>query len=291
MSDRIVLAGGSGLIGRKLSVLFKSKGYEVKILSRRSGENRIIWDAKTVGDWWKALEGAHTVINLTGESINQKFTEESKSTIRLSRIESTKAIHDAISKCDQKPFWINASAVGFYGTGGDQILDESAPHGKGFLGEVCEEWEQLPREHQAGIIRIGIVLDPEGGALKPLDTITRFFIGGAAGDGKQWMPWIHIDDLCEMIVWVAENRLAGPTNLCAPNPVTNAEFMEILRKVRNRPWSPPAPKFMLDLIGKTVGPDSSLILNSTRCVPKRALDLGYEFKFSELEIALKSLLG
>jgi uncharacterized protein len=291
MKHRIVLAGGSGFIGKKLSTLFKTKGYEVTILSRTSGENRLIWDAKTVGDWWSSLDGAHTVINLTGENINQKFTEESKAKIRSSRIDSTKAIHEAIEKCDQKPFWINASAIGFYGSGGDQILDESAPSGSGFLGEVCEEWEQLPRQHQAGIIRIGIVLHPEGGALKPLDMITKFFIGGAAGDGNQWMPWIHIDDLCEMIAWIAENRLAGPTNLCAPNPVTNAEFMETLRKVRNRPWSPPAPKFMLDLIGKTIGPDSSLVLNSTRCIPKRAIDQGYPFKFPNLEPALKDLLS
>lgn len=289
---KVVLAGGSGFIGKHLAQLFSSHGgYEVITLSRSTGPGKVQWDAKTVGDWWKELDGADAVINLTGETISQKFTPETKARIRSSRLDSTQAIHNAIQKCETKPFWINASAVGYYGSAGNTILDESSQPGTGFLADLCQEWEALPNQTEnTAIIRIGIVLHPDGGALKPLDTLTRSFLGGHAGTGQQWMPWIHIDDLCEMIFWIAQNKLNGPFNLCAPNPVTNADFMQTLRKVRNRPYSPPVPSFMLNLIGQTIGPDSSLILNSLRCIPKHAQDIGFEFRFPKLADSLPNLL-
>jgi uncharacterized protein len=291
----VVVAGGSGAVGKHLVLALKERGYDTVVLSRTAGEGKLVWDGCSIGEWKNALEGAAGVINLAGKSINCKFTESAKKEIIKSRQDASKAIGDAIDMCHKKPkIWINASASGFYVEGGDTVMTEESSAGESFLAATCVEWENAIFDHPSGVakaaLRTGIVLDTESGALKPLLALTKSFLGGAAGSGSQWLPWIHVNDIVNMYIWILDGQLEGVFNGTAPEPETNSDFMEKLRKHMGRPWSPPAPTFMLNLIGKTVGPDSSLLLGSARAVPKRALELGYKFEFSRLEDALVDLI-
>jgi uncharacterized protein (TIGR01777 family) len=213
-----------------------------------------------------------------------------------SRVESTSALRDAIlSSANPPKIWLNASAVGYYGNRGDEILTEESRPGTGFLPDTCIAWEnsaKLPDGHptRLALIRTGIVLGEDGGALAPLVKLTRWYLGGHAGNGQQWMPWVHIVDLCKAYEYAIKEPITGPLNASAPNPVTNADFMRSLRHVLNRPWSPPVPEFALKIVGATTGPDASVILDSIRAVPKALLDSGYRFEYEELLPALRSLI-
>ena len=288
LRGRVILAGGTGLIGRKLATALQEQGNEVILLSRTPGDGKLVWDGETVGEWASALEGAYAVINLAGETISQKFTDNNKRHILESRVKATQAIASAIANCEVKPYWINASAVGFYGDRADEVLTEASEVGTGFLAETCSAWEEVPRKHVgSAIVRIGVVLDPNGGALKPLMNLTKFFLAGPAGNGRQWMPWIHIDDLVATFMWLVQQRRPGTYNAVSPHPVTNREFMQTLSGLK---FIPPVPAFVLVIIGKMIGPDSSLILNSCRVIPKALLDAGFEFQFSEIGVAFNDLL-
>ena len=253
---RVVLAGGSGFLGRALAKELLRRNYEVAVLTRalseRAEEERIKeveWDGENAADWINCLDGAETVVNLAGRSINCRHTPENLRDITESRVNPVRAIAAAIGQVKQPPrVWVQAGAVGFYGDGGDQWCDETTPNGRDPLAEVCRLWENA--FHAADslpirriLFRIGLVLDRDGGVLPVLANLTRWFLGGAAGSGKQYISWIHLADLMQMFLQAIEpeNFPAGAYNAVAPHPATNAKFMLALRHHFSRPWCPPAP--------------------------------------------------
>ncbi len=289
---KIVIAGASGFIGHHLSSRILDSHELIQLV--RSGTG-VHWDGKTLGPWAKELDGADVVINLAGAPVTLPWTQTNKKLILESRTFPTAVIAEAINLAQKPPkVWINGSAVGYYGNRADEILDELSAVGNGFLPETCAQWENAagkPPNTRLIFLRTGVVLGTDGGALVPLLRLTSAFLGGAVGSGKQWMPWIHVDDLVSMMFWAIENNISGPINGTAPNPVTNADFMTTLRKVVGRPWAPPTPAFGLKLVNKVGGPDPSVLLDSTRAIPKQALDKGFKFEFEDLLPALQDLLA
>jgi uncharacterized protein (TIGR01777 family) len=295
--SRIVIAGGSGFIGKAISKNLKSAGHEVIVLGR-SAEGKAKWDSKTLGPWAELVDGSLAVINLTGETVAQKWTYQAQEKILNSRVDSTKVIGEAIQKAKNPPkAWVNASAIGFYGNHPSQIFTEGSPSVQDgeFLVETCKQWESAMTECSTpntaqSRIRIGVVLGQGGGALPVLAKLTRAFLGGAAGNGQQWMSWIHIDDLAQIFVDAALAPLEGIYNATAPNPETNADLMATMRKVLGRPWSPNAPGFAMKLAGAFGAPEPDLVLQGNRVIPARLTSQGFQFKFPELEPALRDLL-
>lgn len=295
--SRIVIAGGSGFVGKAISKNLKAAGHEVVILGRGS-EGKAKWDAKTLGPWAELIDGAEAVINLTGETVAQKWTYQAQQSILNSRVDSTKIVGEAIIKANNPPkAWVNASAIGFYGNHPTQeFTEESATVQDGeFLVECCKQWEaamtdcKTPNTSQS-LVRIGVVLGHEGGALPILSKLTKAFLGGAAGSGQQWMSWIHIDDLAQIFVDAALTPFEGVFNGTAPKPETNTDFMATMRKVMGRPWVPNAPGFAMKLAGAFGAPEPDLVLQGNRVIPARLMRAGFQFRFPELEPALIDLL-
>ncbi len=301
--QRIVIAGGSGFIGRALAREFSARDFEVVILTRTPldravGVRELVWDGKNPGAWMTALDGAEAVINLTGKSINCPHTPENVRELTASRVDSVNAIAGALRPIKSPPrVWVQASATGFYGDTGDCVCDENAPAGKNTLAEICRQWEAAfaaanVSKTRKVTLRIGFVLGRDGGALPVLGKITRWFLGGTVGRGRQYISWIHLTDLVQMFVaGVKQNHLAGSFNAVAPEALTNAEFMSELRRVHHRPWSPPAPAFAVRLGARLRGSEASLALVSQRCVPRRFLDMKFSYQFPQLRGALENLCG
>ncbi len=304
MSQKLVIAGGSGFIGQALTRAARARGMNVTILSRSSkpesgGIKTIAWDARTVGEWKNSLEGAHAVINLAGRSVATKWTPMAKQEIESSRVESTRAIGMALDQVTDKPkVWVNASAIGFYGYSDEARKDEtSAPEQpEEFLTEVCRKWEDAARSTcPAGVdlrfVRIGVVLGLGGGALPPLLQLTKLFIGGHVGSGKQGQSWIHLDDLVAQFLWMTEADRPAIINGTSPNPVDFSTLMATLRHIVGRPWAPPAPSFALQLASLFGAPEPELVTRGNYVLPKAALEAGFEFKFPNIEPALRNLVG
>ena len=306
---RIVITGGTGLIGRALIDLLLPEGHEIIVLSRHPDRARLPagvrvagWDGRSAAGWAELVDGAEAVVNLAGESIAgtglipARWTAERKRRILESRLQATSAVVEAIAGAARKPrVLVQASAVGFYGARtDDRVLDESAPPGDDFLAQVAVQWEAAsePVERwgvRRVLARTGLVLSASGGSLPPTLLPFRFFLGGPLGSGQQWWPWIHIrDEVRALSFLMAEERPAGPFNLVAPHPVTNREFAQTLGRVLGRPAFLHAPAFLLRL---ALGEMGDLLLKGQRAVPKRLLGLGFEFEFPELETALRDLLG
>lgn len=297
--SKVIVAGGSGFVGGHLIAELNAAGHEVVLLSRSSksepGASTVIWDAKTVGPWASELDGALAVYNLSGTPVDKKWTPEVQKQIRDSRVYSTRAIGEAIAVSHSRPqAWINASAIGFYGNRGNESLSESSKIGQGFLAETCIDWEKsmsdfdLPDVSQTAI-RIGIVLGKEGGAFPILNNLAKAFLGGAVGSGKQYMSWIHVRDLARMMVWAIDQRIDGPVNGVAPNPVTNAEFMATLRELHGRPPIPPAPSPILKLATGLMGKEAEVLLSGAKVFPTVAKSRGFEFEFPDLRDAVSQL--
>jgi uncharacterized protein (TIGR01777 family) len=298
---RIVLAGGSGFIGRALAAALVARGYEVVILTRSprerdDGVTEIAWDGKSPGAWVKSLDGADAVVNLAGRGINCRHTPENLREIIESRVNSVQAISAALQQTARPPrVWVQSSAIGFYGDCADKIFDENSPAGNDSLAEICQQWEgafntaNVPTTRKA-VLRIGFVLGNDGGALPVLAGLTKSFLGGAVGNGRQYISWIHLADLVQMFVAAIErNELTGVFNGTAPNPAMNKDFMRELRRVLHRPWSPPAPEWAVKIGSRLMGSEASLALASQRCLPKRFLEAGFKFQFSELHAALENI--
>jgi uncharacterized protein len=298
-SKHIVIAGGSGFIGRALAKEFFSRGFSVTVLTRsprarNDGTQEVFWDGKTAGDWHLTLDGAQAVVNLAGKTINCPHTARNLAEIAASRVNSVNAIADAVKRIKMPPrVWVQASAVGVYGGTGDRICDETAPAGDDALSGICRKWEgagalvNLPQMRKV-VLRIGFVLGRDGGALPVLRKMTNWFLGGAAGNGRQFISWIHLADLARMFAAAVEDdKLSGVYNAVGPNPATNAEFMRTLRHTLHRPWSPPAPPFAVKLGARLIGSEGSLALVGQRCVPKRFLETGFQFEFADLAPALE----
>ena len=301
MKPRIILAGGSGFIGQSLSPFLVSQNYEVVVLTRgRSDHQGSIreanWDGKTLGEWTQFVNGALGLVNLAGRSINTRHTSEHRREIIDSRIDSVHVLGEAISRCVQPPkVFVQLAGVGIYGDKGERICDETTAPGDDFVSEVCKKWEAAfdsvdsPNTRKV-LFRLGVVLGRNGGFLEILSKLTRWFLGGQVGDGRQYISWIHIADLSRMILQAIEQeQLTGVFNATAPNPVTNAELMRALRRALHRPWSPPVPEFAARIGSWLVGTDASLALVSQRCVPKRFLEKNFAFELPNLREALANI--
>ena len=298
---RIVIAGGSGFIGSALAREFARRGYAVVVLTRAPRERQddiheVAWDGKTPGEWSEQLDGAEAVINLAGKNINCPHTPKNLCNLVASRVDSVNAIAAAIAKTQTPPrVWVQASAIGFYGDTGDNLCTESAVNGGGTLAEICRAWEAaftaaaVPATRKV-TLRIGFVLGRDGGALPVLCRLVKYYHGGAAADGRQFISWIHLADLTRMFVMAAEQaRFSGVFNAVAPGAVTNAEFMGELRKVLRRPWSPPVPALAIRLGSRLLGGEAALVLMSSRCLPERFLASEFKFQFAALPAALNDL--
>jgi uncharacterized protein len=301
MKPRIVLSGGSGFIGQSLSPFFLSKNYEVIVLTRAESDHRsavryVHWDGKTLDDWLEFVNGAFAVVNLTGRSINCRHTPEHRREIIDSRVDSVRVLGKAIARCAQPPrTFVQVAGVGIYGDKGERICDEDTAPGDDFVSHVCQKWEgafeavEAPNTRKV-LLRLGVVLGPNGGFLGLLGRLTRWFLGGQVGNGRQYLSWIHIADLSRMVLASMENReLTGVFNATSPNPVTNAEFMRELRRALHRPWSPPVPEFAARIGSWLMGTEASLALVSQRCLPKRFLEKHFEFEFPGLREALANI--
>jgi uncharacterized protein (TIGR01777 family) len=300
---RVVITGGSGLIGRELTRDLASSGVEVVVLSRSpesveglpAGAVAKGWDAESAQALVERIEDADAVVNLAGENIGGgRWTAARKRAIRDSRVRVTEAVAEALRLTGRRPsVLIQASAVGFYGAAGDELLTEQAPAGNDFLATVCREWEQASSVVETFgvrrvVVRTGVVLDGSGGALPRILLPFRLFLGGKIGDGRQWVPWIHIRDEIRAIRFLLEGEAAGVFNLTTPEPVRNDELAAKVGGALARPSVLPAPALALRL---ALGEMSTLLLDGQRAVPRRLLDLGFTFEFPDLEDALRDLLG
>ncbi len=299
---RVLVTGASGLIGSTLCDALLARGDEVVGLSRDPEKARstnptvrwFAWQPTLERPPAEAFEGVDAVVNLIGEPINQRWTEESKRRIMESRRAATHNLVQAIGSLETTPkVLVSQSAVGFYGDRGDAIIDESAPPGSDFAAEVAVEWESAAHEAD-GLLRVvvartGLVLDPREGLLKQLLTPFKLGVGGPIGGGDQYMSWIHIDDEIALLLWALDvEEVNGTLNAASPNPVTNREFATTLGRVLNRPALVPVPSFALSLMrGREL---AETIRGGQRVLPRRALDLGFTFKHPELKPALRDLL-
>ena len=260
---KIILAGGSGFLGQALARRLAADGAEIVVLSRQPRSDapfrEVLWNGETGGAWAAELEGAAAIVNLAGRSVNCVHTLDNSREILESRVNAVQALGKGWKRAkNPPPVWVQCSATGYYGNAGDRFCDESLPSGPGFLAEVCRRWEaafqafELPDVRRV-VLRLGVVLDAEQGALPPLVQLTRRFMGGAAGSGRQFISWIHREDLLSIFhATLTQPGMTGVFNACAPAPVSNAEFMCELRGVLGRPWSPPAPEFAIRLLAGPV---------------------------------------
>jgi uncharacterized protein (TIGR01777 family) len=302
-TSRIILAGGSGFVGHALAHHFRTDGHDVVILTRTArartdGVREVAWDGRSFGPWAKELDGAAAVVNLTGKSVNCRHTDKNRREIIASRVVSVRAISDAISaSAAPTPVWVQAGAVGIYGDAGDRLCDESAPHGTDFMADVCERWEAAFRaainpDTRRVVLRFGVVLGRNGGALSLLARLARWGLGGTVGSGKQYISWIHIDDLTAIVQRAIDSAtMTGPYNAATHAPATNAAFMRRLRHVVHRPWSPPAPAFAVTIASYIIGTEPSIALHGQRCVPHRLDEEGFAFAREDLGETLTGLLA
>lgn len=305
---RVIITGGTGLIGSAVVKNLALDGHEVHVLSRNPRQTEPLpatvhfhkWDAKTAEGWGHLADGADAIINLAGESVSgegflpSKWSWKRKKTILQSRVDAGEAVIDAIKQASKKPkVIIQSSAVGYYGTKtGDQDVTEDFPAGDDFLADVCKQWEASTSEAEKlgvrrAVIRTGIVLSADGGALPRMAFPFKFKSGGTLGNGKQHMPWIHLDDEIGAIRFLINNENAsGVFNLSAPNPVTNKEMTKELGKVLGNIIPAPVPGFVFRSV---FGEVSTIVLDGQRAVPSRLLELGYNFKYATIGEALRAI--
>ena len=298
---RILITGASGPIGTALLASFAAQGDEIVRMVRGRAQNatQVSWDPLAPVSP-ASVSGFDVVVHLAGESVVGRWTDEKKKVIRDSRVQGTRNLATALAQCEARPgVLVCASAIGFYGNRGDEVLSEDSPAGHGFLPEVCREWEDASQiAASAGIrtvnVRIGVVLSPKGGALEKMLTPFKLGLGGRLGSGQQWFSWIHVDDIVGAIQHAigadpGASGLSGPVNLVAPNAVRNLEFTKVLASVLRRPAFFPVPEFALRLaFGKQAAEE--MLLASQRVQPGKLGSSGYKFRFRDLRAALENLL-
>ena len=294
------MTGASGQIGRRLIRNLSSAGHKLTVLSRHAGTHVptnvavAAWDPMKGAAPESGLRGADAVIHLAGEPVAQRWNPEVKRRIRDSRVAGTRNLVATLGRMSEVPrILVSASAVGYYGSRGDEVLREDSGPGNSYLAEVCEAWERETEAASAlGIrvvrIRIGIVLDAKGGALRQMLPPFRMGLGGKLGDGRQWMSWIHLEDLAAMFQFALENPVRGAWNGVAPIPVSNADFTRALARTVHRPAIFPVPVFALKLL---FGEMSEILLASQRVIPAAAEAAGFRFRFPELGGALANVLA
>ena len=300
---KVFVTGGTGFVGKYVTRRLSESGHEVSILTRSlvKAKASVPWatviegDPRKSGQWQQSVAESDAAINLAGASIFSIWTDSARKSILDSRILTTRNLVDAIAASGKAKVLINASAVGYYGSRlDDEILDEAAPAGAEFMSEICVRWEdEAKRAAQFGtrvaLCRFGIVLGKAGGALAKMLPAFRFMVGGAIGSGRQWMPWIHQEDLFNIFsLLLNDSEISGPINCVAPNPVRNAEFAKILARTLGRPiLLPAAPAFLLRTL---LGEFANVVLKGQRVIPKKLMETGFSFRFPTLQQALEDLV-
>ena len=292
---RILVSGSSGLIGTALCRSLRDSGHTVVRIVRRpvQGDSEVYWDGVGLLDP-RLIEGADAFVHLSGRNIaDKRWNKKFKQELEQSRVDTTRRVVDAFAKCANPPkVFLSASAVGFYGSRGDEILTESAAAGTGFFPDLCEKWERASKGINARhcVMRFGVVLSPEGGAIKKMITPFRLGLGGELGSGKQVMPWVSIVDAVRAIEFLLTNESAsGPVNITAPNPVANSEFTRALAQAVHRPAIFPMPAAVARLAFGEMADEA--LLASARVVPEKLKSLGFKFRHETIDAALKELLG
>ena len=307
---KIVIPGGSGQVGTVLARAFHKGGHEVVVLSRRPATEKwrtVAWDGETLGDWTAEFESADAIINLAGQSVNCRYSDHNRRVIKDSRVKSTRVIGDAIAQAWKPPrVWLQASTATIYAHRFDAANDEAtgiidgsepnAPDTWRFSIDVATSWERVLNESPAPntrkvLMRSAIVMNPDPGSpFSTLLQLVRFGLGGQAGDGRQYMSWIHDRDFAKAVLWLIEHEeLEGPVNLASPNPLTNSEFMRVLRSAWGMPFGLPASEWMLEVGAFVLRSETELILKSRRVVPARLLQSGFAFQFPAWPDAAREL--
>ncbi len=299
---KVVIAGGTGFLGSELIQHFENNNHQVVILTR--GKSKTVgktifvqWDAATEGDWETCLVDTDVLINLTGKSVNCRYTELNKQEIINSRVNATQVLQVAVNKLQKKPkLWINASAAAIYGQSQEALFtEESKERGVDFSAQVAQNWEKaFFHEETLNVrkvaLRISLILAKTGGVFPVFSKLTRFGLGGKMGDGKQKFGWVHIKDVLRMIDFIIEKEeISGPVNCVSVNTPSNQQFMTALRKALKVPLGIPQPKFLLKIGATFIGTESELILASITAYPKKLIDNGFKFEFENCQEALNDL--
>ncbi len=302
---KVVIAGGSGYLGRFVAAHFARQGHEVVILSRRAGApvagaRMVEWDGRTLGEWARELNGAAVVINLAGRSVNCRYNARNREEILASRLDSTRVLAQAIAGCDPPPaVWLNSSSATLYRHAEDRPMDEATGEiGKGFSVEVVQQWERAFFEAQTPgtrkvALRTAMVFGPgDDGVLGAFLGIVRKGLGGTLGSGRQYVSWIHIDDFLRSLDWLIQHpEIDGAVNVAAPNPLTNREMMRNLREACGQRIGLPATAWMLEVGAVVLGTETELLLKSRRVVPTRLLESGFNFRYPTLSGAVQQILA
>lgn len=298
---KIFITGGLGFIGRHLSDFFLSRGHLVTAVGIRSGQNLINHqnfrylsaDTTQEGDWQEELKDTDAAVNLAGKTIFKRWNKSYKKLIYDSRILTTRNLVDALP-ANKGITLCSASAAGYYGNRGDDTLAEEETNGNDFLAKVSRDWEdEALRAEEKGIrvvtARFGVVLGKNGGAMGKMVPAFRLFVGGPLGEGTQWFPWIHLDDLISAMMFILENRdIHGPVNFCAPNPIRNRDLAKAMGHVLNRPAFMPAPGFMIRLV---LGEFGTTLLAGQRAIPEKLLSFGFDFEYPDIINAIRHIIN
>lgn len=301
---KVFMTGGTGFVGTNLTNRLVEKGHRLTLLTRRIKEDRPLppgahyleGDPTRPGPWQDRVGGHEVIINLAGASIFRRWTKSAKTSIRESRMLTTQNLVDALSaRQGMETHFFSTSAVGYYGFHEDEALDEESPPGKDFLASLAVEWESLAMKAEtygARVVplRFGIVLGKEGGALKQMIPLFKWYLGSPLGSGKQWFSWIHMNDLADIYLYLLDEQdISGPINCLAPNPVQNRALTKAIGEVLGRPtFMPAVPAFAMKMI---MGEFGSMLVKGQKVLPKRLLDKGFRFRFPEIRGALQDLLG
>lgn len=296
---KIIIAAGTGFLGKNLEKYFTEKGNQVYILTRNpKRKNEIGWDAKTLGEWKNLFEDSDVLINLAGKSVDCRYTEKNKREIYDSRINSTKVLQQAVDNCINKPkIWLNASSATIYVHSEKHLnTEENGIIGDDFSINICKSWEEeffktKNPDTRKVALRTSIVLGNNGGAFTKLKMITKLGLGGKQGRGNQNVSWIHIDDFCRAVEWVIENEdISGKINVTAPNPLNNEEFMRKLRKEMKILFGLNAAAWQLEIASVFLKTETELLLKSRNVYPEKLIINGFKFSYPDIETAFKNLV-
>ena len=296
----IFITGGSGFVGSNLAKLLLQRGHQVTAIGRSEPQHRfdrenyrfVAADTTCKGPWQKELADADAVVNLAGATIFRRWTEKYKKQIYDSRILTTRNVVEALPSGTNLTL-CSASGAGYYGSRGDDVLKEDESAGRDFLAGVSIDWEKeallaSAKGVRVAVMRFGVILGKNGGAMSKLIPAFKLFVGGPLGDGNQWFPWLHLDDLTAAILFALEHpEVSGPLNFCAPNPVRNRELAQALGEVLSRPSFMPAPAFMIRL---AMGEFGDVFLGSQRTVPDKLLNHGFSFQYPEIKEAIRAIV-
>lgn len=296
---KIIIAAGTGFLGKNLEKYFSEKGNQVYILTRNpKRKNEFLWDAETLGEWKNLLEDSDVLINLAGKSVDCRYTEKNKREIYDSRINSTKVLQQAVDNCINKPkIWLNASSATIYVHSEKHLnTEENGIIGDDFSMNICKSWEKeffktKNPDTRKVALRTSIVLGHNGGAFTKLRMITKLGLGGKQGRGNQNVSWIHIDDFCRAVEWIIENaNISEEINLTAPNPLNNEEFMRKLRKEMKIPFGLNAQVWQLEIASIILGTETEVLLKSRNVYPEILIQNGFQFLYPTVEKAFENLL-